>query len=144
MSKVLELERDVNAAMRLVLNWFVAGSGAATAANTGYLGTAPFACRVSYVATRFSAAGSTGAALDILKVPSGTAVGSGTTVLSGTMALTGTADTIVTGGIATGNASAILKTGDSLYGSLTGTLTNLANLGIIVVLTPLVLEAKTP
>jgi hypothetical protein len=83
---------------------------------------------------RFGTA-STSGTLQIERTPSGTAVGSGTNLLAGTLALSGTANTVASQfpSASLSAANQILTPGDALSLIFAGTLTNLANAVVTVV-----------
>jgi len=84
------------------------------------------------VSARWSAnTGSNAATLQVVRVPSGTAVGSGTNLLATAINLQTTADTITTA--FPSNPALVLTPGDSLGLLFTGTLTGLANIAVTTV-----------
>jgi hypothetical protein len=94
---------------------------------------APFNCKLVAVRARHKTA-STSGTMDVVKAASGTAVASGTTLLTATMSNAGTADTNVDGSVlATIGGSRILK-GTAIGLKFAGTLTNLVNLDITIIL----------
>lgn len=94
---------------------------------------APFNCKLVAVQARHKTA-STSGTMDVVKAASGTAVSAGTTLLTATMSNAGTADTNVNGSVlATIGGSRILK-GTAIGLKFAGTLTNLVNLDITIIL----------
>ena len=94
---------------------------------------APFDCHLVSVEARFGVT-STSGTLAVEKVPDGTAVGSGTDLLTATMALDGTADEVVTGALSTAIGVNRIAKGEGISLDFGGTLTNLVDLVVTVIL----------
>src|SRR5690348_6797251 len=92
----------------------LSGAAAATAANFQNFYTAPFGVEVVSVRARFSAAGGSGAQVDIKKAPSGTSTDAGTSVLTAAISLTGAAHTNHDGTVSATVANRQLSAGDAL------------------------------
>ena len=137
MSKLVKLDSDFDKLVTLNASYFLAGSAPATAANHPLnLFVAPYPCQVVSISARFGVTSSSGT-LDVKKGASGTAAASGTSVLSAVMSLAGTANTPVSGTLSGTAGATILNTGDTLGITAAGTLTNLADLGVTILLKPL-------
>jgi len=135
MSKFVKLDSDFSNFVVLPIQYFLAGSAPATAANHPInLFVAPYPCQVVSVVLRFGTT-STSGTFDLRKAPSGTATASGTSVLSATISMAGTASVNASGTMSP--TASVLNTGDCLGVVTGGTLTNLADLGVTIVIKPL-------
>jgi hypothetical protein len=94
---------------------------------------APFDCILVSVEARWGVASSSGT-LAVEKVPDGTAVGSGTDLLTSTMSLASTANTKVVGAISTAIGVNRIAEGEGVSLDFAGTLTNLVDLIITMVI----------
>lgn len=91
---------------------------------------------VAEVARVYDAAGAASSTVDVKIAPNGTSLASGTTVLSAAMTLDGTADTSVKATLTSTAANRLVKPGDNVGVDITGTLTGLAGLCVVVTLKP--------
>lgn len=105
----------------------------ATDATDQVLLIAPFDLRVVSIQARHRVA-STSGTIDLKKSASGTTVTGGTSVLSATMSNSGTAETTVSGSLVTTINGTVVTKGQALGLDFAGTLTNLEDLDITVVL----------
>lgn len=110
---------------------------AQTAANYGYIFTAPFPFEVLSIIEKHDVAGTVDATLDVQRVPNGTTLASGTTILSSTFSLTSAADTAVMkqGLDLTNNRK--FDPFDSISLVAGGTLTTLAGVQVTIYIRPL-------
>ena len=113
------------------VNVMLDGTSGQTAANYDRFWIAPAKCVIDSVDASWSVASSSGA-LQVEKVPSGTAQGSGTNLLSSTISTAGSADTTTAGTLSTTAATVELAVGDALALVNAGTLTSLVNLHVTV------------
>ncbi|UBF29844.1 hypothetical protein K9N68_37170 (plasmid) [Kovacikia minuta CCNUW1] len=132
-----DILRLLHSTVRQNAYFILSGATAATAANYGNFFIAPMPLRVVSVQARFSAAGGSAAAVTVNKAATGTATDSGTAVLSAPIDLTGSADTTLNGVLSSVAGATVLNTGDALGAVDSGTLTNLANLILVVSMKPL-------
>ncbi len=140
MSKMATLQRKLDLIIRYTPGYNLVGSAAATAANHPLMfWIAPVGCRLDKVLIRYSAAGGSGATIQLRKAASGTAMGSGTAITAA-QAVTGTADTLITVQPTTTNGVHILKQGDAIGVVTAGTLTGLADLSYQCFFVPLELD----
>lgn len=122
----------------LVVQAFLPGATAATAANYGVFFIAPYKCKVLSAKERHRTVGSDGGTVtvNIEKVPSGTAEGSGT-ALATALSLKATVNTNQSFTLVSTEASTELATGDALALTDAGTLTAVADVCITVELCPI-------
>lgn len=104
----------------------------ATDAANEVLLVAPYDLRVVSIRARHKVA-STSGTMDLVKAVSGTALSAGTTLLTTPMLNSGAADTTVDGSLLTTIGSRDVPKGSALGFVFAGTLTNLINLDITVV-----------
>lgn len=105
----------------------------ATNATNQILIIAPFDLKLISVQTRHRTA-STSGTMDVVKAASGTAISAGTSLLTATMSNAGAADTNVSGSLKTGIGDLHVPKGTALGLLFAGTLTNLVDLDVTVVL----------
>ena len=120
----------------------IPGTSAATSGNYGYVLTArTVALEIIAVGEKHEVAGSNAGAvtLDVLKVPSGTAISSGTTILASTFNLKSTANTWVYKegkDLATTRFIRYLEPGESVALKTSGTLTDVTGVHVCVYYKP--------
>ena len=105
----------------------------ATDAANQVLLIAPFELEVVSIQARHDTA-STSGTMDLVKAADATALSAGTSVLSATMSNAGTANTNVSGALLTTIAGKKVPKGSALGLVFAGTLTNLVNLDVTVIL----------
>lgn len=113
----------------------IPGASAQTAANFGYIFTARFPIEILRVTEVHQTAGTDVGAvtLDVLRVPSGTAIGSGTSILASTFDLKSTAATpVYKQGLTLSSSTRRVKENESLALKTSGTLTALADVCVTV------------
>ena len=104
----------------------------ATDATNQVVFTAPYDCEIVSVQARHRVA-STSGTMDVVKAASAVAVASGTSLLTATMSSAGTADTNVSGTLVSTIGGKAIPKGQSLGLIFGGTLTNLLDLDVTVV-----------
>lgn len=110
------------------------GATAQTAANYGIILVARYPIEVLQIVERHEVAGSSGSAvsLDVLNVPSGTAISAGSSMLAVAFNLKSTADTnVVKEGVAL-NSNRVLEEGAAIGLKTSGTLTALTGVHITI------------
>ena len=105
----------------------------ATDATNQIVFVAPFDCELDSVQSRHRTA-STSGTMDVVRAASGTAVSAGTSLLTATMSLSGTADTNVSGSLSSSIGGKTITKGQALGLVFGGTLTNLVDLDVTVLL----------
>lgn len=105
----------------------------ATDATSQLLFIAPFECKVVSITARHRVP-STSGTMDLVKAADGTALSGGTSLLTATMSNAGTAATKVTGSLVTTIGGTTIPKDTALGFVFGGTLTNLADLDITLVL----------
>lgn len=105
----------------------------ATDATNQLLMIAPFDMRLVSVQSRHRVA-STSGTMSVVKAASGVAVSAGVALLNATMSLAGAADTNVDGSPKTGIGDTIIPKGSAIGLLFAGTLTNLLDLDVTVIL----------
>lgn len=105
----------------------------ATDATNQLILTAPFDLKLVSVQARHRVA-STSGTINLVKAASGVAISAGVALLNSTMSNAGTADTNVDGSLKTGIGDTTVPKGTSLGLLFAGTLTNLVDLDVTVVL----------
>jgi len=113
----------------------IPGTSAQTAVNFGYIFTARFPIEILRVTEVHETAGTDAGAvtLDVLRVPSGTAIGSGTSILASTFNLKSTAATpVYKQGLNLSSTTRRLKENESLALKTSGTLTALADVCVTI------------
>jgi len=126
--------RDIENKDGFYFTFRLGGTNAQTSGNYGYVFTARNPVEILRVAEVHETAGTDAGSvvLDVLKVPSGTAIGSGTSMLASTFDLKSTADTpVIKEGTAL-SAYRRLKENESLALKTTGTLTSLAGVCVTI------------
>ena len=111
----------------------------ATDATNQVLLIAPYDLEVVAIQSRHKTA-STSGTMDLVKAASAVALSAGTSLLTATMSLAGTADTTVTGALKTGIGDKTVVKGSALGFVFAGTLTNLVDLDITVIVRQLKLK----
>lgn len=105
----------------------------ATDATNQIVFIAPWDCELVSVQARHRVASSSGT-MDVVRADSGTAISAGTSLLTGTMSSAGAADTNVSGVPSNNIAGKTITKGQALGLLFGGTLTNLADLDVTVLL----------
>lgn len=115
----------------------IAGTAAATAANYGVFWIAPYACHVDSFKEVHQTAGSNGGAvtLTLEKLTGTQAPDGGVVMLASTLSLKATANTVQSGSMTTTLANRNLVQGDRLCLKDSGTLTDVANVTVMVEIT---------
>jgi hypothetical protein len=115
------------------LNIIIPGTSAQTATNFGVFFTAPYKCQFKSATEVHGVAGTSTPTLQIEKLIGTTATGSGTSLLQTAFNLAGTANTVQNAVLANlTNASFSLNIGDRLGLLVSGTLTTLSHVVVIV------------
>ena len=119
---------------KFYVNHTIYGTAAATAANYGTFYIVPFSCvLIGFKEVHQTAGNDVGAvSVTLEKLTGTTAPDSGAVMLSSVLSLKATANTVQTGTITTTLANRTLSAGDRLCLKDAGTLTNVANVSVLV------------
>lgn len=140
MSKLVELERAVQSSVKVVADFQVNGTAAATATNypkAFFIADQPY--RIDKILVKWGTA-STSGTLTFKKSASAVDTGASGTAITGAVDMSATANVHTTVSLLTTAGLNVLNTGDALGVAAAGTLTSQADVCAIVYLVPLTVE----